>query len=303
VDLDIVKEEIGSPKSPKRRKIDDKAEKTVKHVAKNDVSVRPSSGIPSGDGEEKPWYDGCEYQCNFCPLACKTRSQISIHIKGYHKKKDLARGEGYVASESSIECKICSVSVSRNLSMIKTHLAQRHKTSLEEYEQKHLPAGSDQATDNQVDNSIDYVPANVAWYDRCSYSCPLCDYTTWWLKDIRNHIKKCSAKKDGAPVKEEVVSSKVFMCKECDLKVLHEHMSIAAHLTKKHGMSLGDYSVKHKPYKSAGASVARVEESSNNWFDGCVYQCMMCTYTAKFRQAMCHHLSSLHKEKAKQGKN
>ena len=36
----------------------------------------PLSEVPD-DG--KPWYDGCEYQCNFCPLATKHITQVWIH--------------------------------------------------------------------------------------------------------------------------------------------------------------------------------------------------------------------------------
>ena len=48
--------------------------------------------------------------------------QISAHLKSYHKKKGLGRGEGYTASETSIQCKICAVSMMRNVMLIKNHL-------------------------------------------------------------------------------------------------------------------------------------------------------------------------------------
>ena len=48
--------------------------------------------------------------------------QISAHLKSYHKKKGLGRGEGYTPSETSIECKICAVSMMRNVMQIKNHL-------------------------------------------------------------------------------------------------------------------------------------------------------------------------------------
>ena len=48
--------------------------------------------------------------------------QISAHLKSYHKKKGLGRGEGYTASETSIQCKICAVSMMRNAMQIKNHL-------------------------------------------------------------------------------------------------------------------------------------------------------------------------------------
>ena len=61
-------------------------------------------------------------QCDFCPLAPKHITQISYHLKRYHKKTDLKRFEGYVANESKLECRVCSVSVLRNLNSIKIHM-------------------------------------------------------------------------------------------------------------------------------------------------------------------------------------
>ena len=94
----------------------------------------PLSEVPD-DG--KPWYDGCEYQCNFCPLATKHVAQISNHLKNYHKKSGLGRGEGYVADETTIECKICAVSMMRNVMQIKMHL-NRHGITLEEYGERYI---------------------------------------------------------------------------------------------------------------------------------------------------------------------
>ena len=82
-------------------------------------TVNPKSLVME-DG--KPWYDGCEYQCNFCPLAPKHITQIMSHLKRYHQKPDIAKGEGYVATETKIECAICSVSVLRNMNCLKMHL-------------------------------------------------------------------------------------------------------------------------------------------------------------------------------------
>ena len=56
--------------------------------------------------------------------------QISAHLKSYHKKKGLGRGEGYTASETSIQCKICAVSMMRNAMQIKNHLNRYGKFSL-----------------------------------------------------------------------------------------------------------------------------------------------------------------------------
>ena len=64
-------------------------------------------------------------------------SQISTHLKNYHKKKGLGRGEGYVADETTIECKICAVSMMRNVMLIKMHL-NRHGITLEEYGERYI---------------------------------------------------------------------------------------------------------------------------------------------------------------------
>ncbi len=90
--------------------------------------------------EKRAWYDGCVYKCDFCPLETAFRGHMTTHLKGYHKKKDLEKGEGFaVVREGSIECRMCGISMVQNAAEIKKHLNRFHKgVSFVDYERRHV---------------------------------------------------------------------------------------------------------------------------------------------------------------------
>ena len=268
----------------------------------------------------KPWYDGCEYQCDFCPLSAKSVAQIANHLKHYHKKIGLGRGEGFAAEETTIECKICAVSMKRNVSSIKAHLNRHHKTTLEEYGDLYVHGSGAKAPKSEVLVSEDNesrrypVPKNVPWYERCAFKCKGCDLIVFNRKGHgpSEHSKNCTLvqkeSKGGKGYKShsrdfDLVEQIIHDCRVCGQKVQQEAGSLWGHI-KGHEMSLSEYGVMYQPYKENLLRTVEDATLTKQWFDGCEYSCALeCPHTAKSKNAMGQHLKSIHQEKLNEGIN
>ncbi len=116
-------------------------------------SVSSSSAVATPD-ETAAWYDGCIYQCEFCPLQRSTVQTIKQHLRQYHKKRDLRPDQGFeTIKEDRIECALCGVSVRKNMCDIKSHLSSKHrgeKMSFEEYEAKFVHGGGAASEEDSV---------------------------------------------------------------------------------------------------------------------------------------------------------
>ena len=140
----------------------------------------PAMAVEEATEENLHWFDGCEYECLTCKQSLKTRNAVAHHLKGVHKILNAKEGEHFrTVLETSLDCKLCSVSIFRNEGQIRAHLTKNHNTTMEEYAAKYVHGGvADEITHfldaaptqvgeqgNVVNEDIE-VPRNVMWYNR-----------------------------------------------------------------------------------------------------------------------------------------
>ena len=233
-----------------------------------DDSTSVDSASPS---DATNWTDGCEYQCQHCPMAAKIPSQISLHLRQYHGLKGLARGEGFtVLKENRIDCGVCGVSMLQNANAIKRHL-RAHRVPVEEYAAKYV-FGAAEAADSLealyaqgerpahlADDGGDGIPADVAWYNGCLFRCSLCRFESYVACTVKNHVKRCPwLGEEGVVAKKEMVRQRVYACRLCGHNVVHEKGTITGHLARRHKMSCREYEARFHPPQE-------VKQEDNYW--------------------------------------
>ena len=147
----------------------------VKYAPYSDENLEKSTG--ESTVENMRWFDGCEYECLTCKQTSKTRNALSRHLKGVHKMVNAKEGENFkTVVETSLDCKLCSVTMMRNEGQIRAHLTKNHNMTMEDYAAKFvhgkvadeithfLDAAPTQAGE-QCNEDLE-VPRNVMWYNR-----------------------------------------------------------------------------------------------------------------------------------------
>ena len=116
------------------------------------------------------WFDGCEYECLTCKQSSKTRNAVAHHLKGVHKILNAKEGEHFkTVMETSLDCKLCSVSMFRNEPQIRAHLTKNHNMTMEEYAAKFVHKSNSRGSREDspliqtTTNEDIKVPKNVMW--------------------------------------------------------------------------------------------------------------------------------------------
>ena len=120
--------------------------------------------------ENMRWFDGCEYTCLLCSYSNKARSTIGHHLKSTHGVLKGSESEHFkVVVETSMDCALCSLSVTKNESQIRVHLTRAHSMTMEEYAAKFIHGDSNSRSNrndapmDQTTNEDVKVPKSVMW--------------------------------------------------------------------------------------------------------------------------------------------
>ena len=115
----------------------------------------------------------------------------------------------------------------------------------------------------------------------------------WTVKSANEHIKKCN----GSHTQKETVRNTIHICRICEKRILQERSALESHVSNRHSMTLSEYAVKFTPYADENPEMATVETTEENscWFDGCEYECLLCSQSMKTKNSLAHHLKSVHK--------
>ena len=225
-----------------------------------------------------------------------------MHLKSVHKEK-ANEGVNYeVVQELYMQCQICSVDMFWSEGQIRTHLQNQHEMTMEDYGDKYVKNGIVPLSSPEPIDKIEGmgIPKNIPWYDRCAYRCKHCQTIFWTTKSVHGHVKTCN----NGQAEKEIVRCKIHVCNLCGYRVLQERSAITSHLVNRHNSSVTDYAVKFTPYADENPELAVKSDTNLRWFDGCEYTCMLCSYSNKTRQAVGHHLKSVHKiEKASENEH
>ena len=97
------------------------------------VSVKEEMSV------ERPWFDGCTFQCPMCPGLFRLTSSIVRHMNSAHDAS-FVHSKVELAEVSYWKCEICkgATFMKRMRMDIKYHLKVRHNMSLADYEREFL---------------------------------------------------------------------------------------------------------------------------------------------------------------------
>ena len=104
--------------------------------------------------------------CLLCSYSNKNRSIIGHHLKNMHRVLKGMENEHFkVVTETSMDCALCSLSITKNECQIKVHLTRAHNMTMEEYAAKFVHGDSkvEDAVPAQATNEDIKVPKNVMW--------------------------------------------------------------------------------------------------------------------------------------------
>ena len=107
-----------------------------------------NASVPKGHQEikvkeemtgDRPWFDGCTFQCPICPGLFRLTSSIVRHMKSAHDSS-FVHSKVELAEVSYWKCEICkgATFMKRMRMDIKYHLKMRHNMSLSDYEREFL---------------------------------------------------------------------------------------------------------------------------------------------------------------------
>ena len=88
---------------------------------------------------DRPWFDGCTFQCPLCPGLFRLTSSIVRHMNSVHDSS-FVHSKVELAEVSYWKCEICkgATFMKRMRMDIKYHLKVRHNMSLADYEREFL---------------------------------------------------------------------------------------------------------------------------------------------------------------------
>ena len=231
---------------------------------------------------QKPWFSGCEYECQLCQKIFFELNELLFHVKHQHNmtakpyQKKFTRFE---TKKAFYQCKLCFSKIKHTKTFIANHLAANHNSmKLNAYEEVFHPANglaspsendangkppADQATNDIVMSSEKFK----AWArGTCQFQCKVCQFTTGGSVDFWKHVKnshnlEIQVYKDahGNPC---IVMNKII-CKGCQRVLRYDYGTLLGHASTKHNMTLIEFYNKfYKMFIEGSASSSEATETS-----------------------------------------
>ena len=254
----------------------------------------------------RPWYDGSEYKCNFCPHVVKSKVLIIGHVKQRHREmisRSLCLQEiissiedGFtVLREAEYICKLCGIVVKKNKISLKYHLKNSHKMSLENYEEQFETNTTDEDPLNEASNE-ESSPSEVSCENVCTKSYNMDIEDNMDCPDRYNKKENEFATDMPVVMKGDSQTSQIdkimTKCNLCEY-VIENHIKFAEHMISEHNTPSKKTpskktSSKKTSSKKSGGSPAVVKEGN--------FPCdrEYCDYKASSKAHVIDHIRAVH---------
>ena len=179
-----------------------------------------------------------------------------LHLKAHHKH--LANIGEYKEKHGDPDlvhfkhtCRLCDTELKLNQTVMKRHLALKHKMSIGQYVQTFR---EELLEERKSRPSIRVARHTLAgWWEGCLYCCQLCQVTTTSLAGLENHLSSVHGITGEQMIQEEYVSkfgeiastNRVHDCYICGKVIRHDQRVIFQHLSK-HRMDIETYTRTYK---------------------------------------------------------
>jgi len=237
--------------------------------------------VDRGERQESPGRPGpdiwnrCQFQCRICQLVVTDRRIIKSHVATSHSIKYTEYLDQYGDPEIPTEkwvCAICGSETRHARNDIYIHLRDVHKMTVDQYANQYgsppaltpPPSGESEDPLNQIPSVNSHPTLFSAKWNKCRFSCVLCEKVSNEKRHIRNHV----ASVHGTTLEEMEaehgdceIHTEYFFCAICHAEVKHCHKNIVMHLQRSHNSSLQVYEEKYGEMDTSLASPVTTAQS------------------------------------------
>ncbi len=230
------------------------------------------------------------------------------HVKVVHPSSSTDGSRGYTTlEETTLVCKVCTKSMTRNELAIRHHL-KAHTITLENYHESYvagarpeepMPLAERPATKTRKSLPVKVKKEAVSardWCAGCLYECAACPESTDSLATMRRHLSTVH-KKSGQRRGEDytVVRESWLDCALCGVSVPKSSWSVKVHLSVIHRVEIGDYEDRfilggEKPAIPDPPTPESDVPAGCPWYDRCVYSCAACSRTYLSSSGIASHV-------------
>ena len=210
---------------------------------------------------QKPWFSGCEYECQLCNKIFFELNELLFHVRNQHNMTAKPYQKKFFKFETQkafYQCKLCFSKIKHTKTFITNHLAANHNgMKLNAYEEVFHPpngsSGSQLAEEKAMGKSADQSTNEIMMSSEkfkdwargtCQFQCKVCSFTTGGSVDFWKHVKnthelEIQVYKDthGNPC---IVMNKII-CKGCQRVLRYDYGTLLGHASTKHNMTLIEF--------------------------------------------------------------
>jgi len=222
-----------------------------------DLIIADKNEGQESSGKPDIW-NRCQFQCKICQITVNDRRIIKSHVATHHSIKYSEYVAQYGDPEISTEkwvCAICGSETRHARNNIYIHLRDVHKMTVDQYASQYGSPPALTPLTSETDDLKGQIPSvnsnptlfSAKW-NKCRFSCVLCEKVSNEKRHIRNHV----ASVHGTTLEEIEaehgdceIHTEYFFCAICHAEVKHCHKNIVMHLQRSHTISLQNYEEKY----------------------------------------------------------
>ena len=198
-------------------------------------------------------------ECKECPQRPSkkfaTHNAWQLHIKTFHKELKTMTDYKNIHGDPDLvkfkhKCRLCSLELILNLSVVKRHLRAQHQTSLTNYMAKYREELINERLGRPIIQSSHTLEG---WWEGCMYNCKICDQTFPAQMAFENHLSSNHDITGQREIEEKYVGvwgrlsslTRVHQCYICRKVIRHEYKIIFQHLSK-HKLDIETYATRYR---------------------------------------------------------
>ena len=228
------------------------------------INNNPKPSEEKSNGEhlfiQKPWFSGCEYECQLCSKIFFELNELLFHVRNQHNmtaKPYQKKFYKFETRKAFYQCKLCFSKIKHTKTFITNHLAANHNSmKLNAYEEVFHPSNGssskvieDKSNNKSTDQSTNEIVISSEKFKdwargTCQFQCKVCGFTTGGSVDFWKHVKnthdlEIQVYKDthGNPC---IVMNKII-CKGCQRVLRYDYGTLLGHASTKHNMTLIEF--------------------------------------------------------------
>jgi len=198
-------------------------------------------------------------ECKECPQRPSkkfaTHNAWQLHMKTFHKELKTMTDYKNLHGDPDLvkfkhRCRLCSLELVLNLSVVKRHLRAQHQTSLTNYMAKYREDLINERLGRPILQSSHTLEG---WWEGCMYNCKICDQTFPAQMAFENHLSSNHDITGQREIEEKYVRvwgrlsslTRAHQCYICRKVIRHEYKVIFQHLSK-HKLDIETYATRYR---------------------------------------------------------